>query len=97
MRRQHQPRAMFTSECKRRQSFPDARVVADARAIQRNIKIHANEYSFAGKIQIANRKFVHGFSIRDKRDSSLHSECQAKISPNSRNGACNHQSPITSH
>ncbi len=47
MRCQHQAGAAFARKCQRWQRLPDARIVGDTPAVQWNIKIHANEYSFA--------------------------------------------------
>ena len=55
VRREDEPCAALAGKLNRRQSFADAGIVGNARAVERNVKIHAHEYAFPAHFQIANR------------------------------------------
>ena len=53
MRCENKPRAAVDCEAQRGDSFADAGVVLDLRAVHRDVKVHADEHAFAGHFKIA--------------------------------------------
>ncbi len=73
MRGQNQASASGHRELQRRQRLADARIVAHFPAVQRHVEIHANENALALQVEVANRKFVHGDDLAQRKRAARHS------------------------
>ena len=64
MRSKHQAATFLNGETERGNRFPNARGVGNDAVFKWNVEVHADEGSFATKVEVVDGEFVHGISLQ---------------------------------